>query len=49
MCRGIERLKAFRFGPKNVPVELWPLGFVIVAAVTGGCFAMYRHLSIDEV
>jgi len=40
---------SFRFGPKNVPVELWPMGFVIVAGLTGGCFAMYRHLSMDDL
>lgn len=25
------------------------MGFVIVAGLTGGCFAMYRHLSMDDV
>lgn len=39
----------FRFGPSNVPIELWPMGFIIGAGLFGGSFALYHHLSSDDV
>lgn len=41
--------QSFRFGPRNVPVELWPMGVIISAGVLGGSFALYHHLTTDDV
>ncbi|CAE6534668.1 unnamed protein product [Rhizoctonia solani] len=38
----------FRFGPKDVPVELWPMAAVVCAGVLGGGFAISRHFYRDE-
>ncbi|KAJ1311513.1 hypothetical protein OPQ81_009999 [Rhizoctonia solani] len=38
----------FRFGPSNVPVELWPMGAVVFAGVVGAGFAISRHFYKDE-
>ncbi|KAG9094401.1 hypothetical protein FRC06_010836 [Ceratobasidium sp. 370] len=38
----------FRFGPKDVPIELWPMGAVVVAGIIGAGFAISRHFYKDE-
>ncbi|CCO26824.1 hypothetical protein RSOLAG1IB_02392 [Rhizoctonia solani AG-1 IB] len=38
----------FRFGPRDVPVELWPMGAVVGAGVVGAGFAISRHFYKDE-
>ncbi|KAG8763474.1 hypothetical protein FRC11_003163 [Ceratobasidium sp. 423] len=38
----------FRFGPKDVPVELWPMGAVVFAGIVGAGFAISRHFYKDE-
>ncbi|KAG9097493.1 hypothetical protein FS749_006158 [Ceratobasidium sp. UAMH 11750] len=38
----------FRFGPKDVPVELWPMGAVVIAGIIGAGFAISRHFYKDE-
>ncbi|KAF8342673.1 uncharacterized protein EI90DRAFT_773884 [Cantharellus anzutake] len=38
----------FRFGPRNVPIELWPMGFILGAGLAGGSYAIYRHLAYDK-
>ncbi|CAE6457851.1 unnamed protein product [Rhizoctonia solani] len=37
----------FRFGPKDVPIELWPMAAVVGAGVLGGGFAISRHFYKD--
>ncbi|KAF8316082.1 hypothetical protein DL93DRAFT_790444 [Clavulina sp. PMI_390] len=39
----------FRFGPNNVPIELWPMGVILGAGLLGGSFAIYRHLTHDDL
>ncbi|KAG8749057.1 hypothetical protein FRC12_013596 [Ceratobasidium sp. 428] len=38
----------FRFGPKDVPIELWPMGAVVVAGIIGAGFAISRHFYKDD-
>ncbi|QRV91529.1 hypothetical protein RhiJN_19547 [Ceratobasidium sp. AG-Ba] len=38
----------FRFGPKDVPIELWPMGAVVGAGIVGAGFAISRHFYKDE-
>ncbi|CAE6413548.1 unnamed protein product [Rhizoctonia solani] len=38
----------FRFGPRDVPVELWPMAAVVCAGLVGGGFAISRHFYKDE-
>ncbi|KDQ16619.1 hypothetical protein BOTBODRAFT_30540 [Botryobasidium botryosum FD-172 SS1] len=38
----------FRFGSKDVPIEVWPLGVVLIAGVVGGGVAITRHLMNDD-
>ncbi|KAG9126947.1 hypothetical protein FRC07_001280 [Ceratobasidium sp. 392] len=38
----------FRFGPKDVPIELWPMGAVVGAGLVGAGFAISRHFYKDE-
>ncbi|CAE6488345.1 unnamed protein product [Rhizoctonia solani] len=38
----------FRFGPKDVPIELWPMGAVVFAGIIGAGFAISRHFYKDE-
>ncbi|CAE6407744.1 unnamed protein product [Rhizoctonia solani] len=38
----------FRFGPRDVPIELWPMAAVVGAGVIGAGFAISRHFYKDE-
>ncbi|CAE6494287.1 unnamed protein product [Rhizoctonia solani] len=38
----------FRFGPKDVPIELWPMAAVVGAGIVGAGFAISRHFYKDE-
>lgn len=38
--------QAFRFGLKDVPVELYPMFVVVVAACLGGAYAVGRHCAL---
>ncbi|CAE6445271.1 unnamed protein product [Rhizoctonia solani] len=44
---GADFERVFRFGPKDVPVELWPMAAVVCAGVFGGGFAISRHFYKD--
>ncbi|KAL1407476.1 hypothetical protein Q8F55_006909 [Vanrija albida] len=41
--RGGKPKLIFRFGMKDIPVELYPLGFVVSIALVGGVVAAGRH------
>ncbi|GMK55505.1 hypothetical protein CspeluHIS016_0205610 [Cutaneotrichosporon spelunceum] len=38
----------YRFGMKDIPVELYPLGFVVSMGLVGGVIAIGRHFAIDS-
>ncbi|OCF38385.1 hypothetical protein I317_07853, partial [Kwoniella heveanensis CBS 569] len=37
----------FRFGLRDIPVELYPMAFVVGAACIGAGFAVGRHFYLD--
>ncbi|KAK4685616.1 hypothetical protein P7C73_g4528, partial [Tremellales sp. Uapishka_1] len=45
--RGGKSKLIFRFGLKDVPTELYPMMFVVGAAVVGATFAIGRHFWLD--
>ncbi|WWC86421.1 uncharacterized protein L201_001298 [Kwoniella dendrophila CBS 6074] len=45
--RGGKSKLIFRFGLKDIPVELYPMAFVVGAACVGAGFAVGRHFYLD--
>ncbi|KAK1925454.1 hypothetical protein DB88DRAFT_509117 [Papiliotrema laurentii] len=45
--RGGKPKLIFRIGLKDVPVELYPMAFVVAAGCCGGLFAIGRHFWLD--
>ncbi|RSH83449.1 uncharacterized protein EHS24_007134 [Apiotrichum porosum] len=45
--RGGKSKLIYRFGMKDIPVELYPLGFVVGMGLIGGLAASARHFMID--
>ncbi|WVR06020.1 hypothetical protein IAU60_003048 [Kwoniella sp. DSM 27419] len=45
--RGGKSKLIFRFGIKDIPVELYPMAFVVAAACIGAGFAVGRHFYLD--
>jgi len=45
--RGGKSKLIFRFGLRDVPVELYPMAFVVAAACVGAAFAVARHFYLD--
>ncbi|BEJ16212.1 hypothetical protein CspHIS471_0508170 [Cutaneotrichosporon sp. HIS471] len=37
----------YRFGMKDIPVELYPLGFIVSMGLFGGVIAIGRHFIVD--
>ncbi|GFZ45537.1 hypothetical protein JCM24511_03263 [Saitozyma sp. JCM 24511] len=46
-ARGGKPKLIFRFGLRDVPVELYPMAFVVGAACVGAAFAVGRHFYLD--
>ncbi|ORY34310.1 hypothetical protein BCR39DRAFT_556701 [Naematelia encephala] len=44
--RGKSKL-IFRFGWRDIPIELYPMGFVVLAGVVGATIAITRHFYLD--
>ncbi|WWC58756.1 uncharacterized protein I303_101300 [Kwoniella dejecticola CBS 10117] len=45
--RGGKSKLIFRFGLRDIPVELYPMAFVVGAACVGAGFAVGRHFYLD--
>ncbi|WRT64311.1 uncharacterized protein IL334_001243 [Kwoniella shivajii] len=45
--RGGKSKLIFRFGLRDIPVELYPMAFVVGAACIGAGFAVGRHFYLD--
>lgn len=45
--RGGKSKLIFRFGLRDIPVELYPMAFVVGAACVGAGFAVARHFYVD--
>ncbi|KAK6905876.1 hypothetical protein L486_08159 [Kwoniella mangroviensis CBS 10435] len=45
--RGGKSKLIFRFGLRDIPVELYPMAFVVAAACVGAGFAVGRHFYLD--